>query len=269
MLIIAHRGASAYELESSPSAFRLAWEQDADMIELDLHRSKDGQLIVMHDAKLDRTSTGKGAIQQLSLSEIQQFRLANGESILTFEDVYEESIGQGGLYIELKGAHTEEPLVELLKDRGKSPDTEKIALDQIIVGSSDPARLRKIKALDAGIQTSLMFNKERGTYLCQAPRSDEIINLTLEVDADFVHVCWEGCSMPSQLLTPHFIELAVEKGLDVVIWHEERDEELKEIVKINDLSGICTNTPDKVRNYLQRNEAPARQNLELQETLQR
>lgn len=269
MLIIAHRGASAYELENSPSAFRLAWEQGADMIELDLHRAKDDQLIVMHDAELHRTSTGKGAIQQLSLSEIQQFRLTNGEPIPTFEDVYEGSIGQGNLYIELKGEHTEEPLVAFLKDRKKFPATEKIALDQIIVGSSDPARLKKIKAFDARIQTSLMFNREKGTYLCLTPRSDEIISLTLEVGADFVHVCWEKCLNPAQLLTPHFIELAVEKGLDVVIWHEERDEELKEIMEINDLFGICTDTPDKVRNYLHREEAPARQHSELQETLQR
>lgn len=263
MLIIAHRGASAYALENSLSAFHLAWEQGADMIELDVHCSKDAQLVVMHDAKLDRTSTGRGSIRRLLLSEIERFRLTNGEPIPTFEDLYNLSIGQGGLYVELKGEHTEGPLVEFLKHKEESPSTEKIALEQIIVGSFDPIRLKKIKAFDARIRTSLMISKEKGTHLCLTPHADTIVHLALEAGADFIHVCWEDCLNPTQLLTPHFIELTVEHGLGVVVWHEERDEELEVIMKINGLFGICTNTPDKVRDHLNRHH-PSRQAMNVE-----
>ena len=65
--IFAHRGASAYAPENTLEAFRLAMEQGADGIELDVQLTKDGELVVIHDETIDRVSNGKGAVRDYTL----------------------------------------------------------------------------------------------------------------------------------------------------------------------------------------------------------
>lgn len=70
--IFAHRGASLHAPENTLAAFKLAVEQGADAIELDAKLSADGQVVVMHDDSVDRTTNGTGRIKSLTLSELQQ-----------------------------------------------------------------------------------------------------------------------------------------------------------------------------------------------------
>lgn len=71
--IFAHRGASHYAPENTMEAFALAIEQGADGIELDVQLTKDGQVVVIHDEKIDRVSNGKGAVRDYTLKELRQF----------------------------------------------------------------------------------------------------------------------------------------------------------------------------------------------------
>ncbi len=71
-LIIAHRGSSAYAPENTLAAFRLAAEQHADAIELDVDLTRDGHVIVMHDVTIDRTTNGQGRVTDLTLEEIRR-----------------------------------------------------------------------------------------------------------------------------------------------------------------------------------------------------
>jgi len=249
MQIVAHRGASAYALENSRSAFLLAWEQGADMIELDVHRTRDNELVIMHDDDLRTTTNGRGKIKSLSLAEVQRFQLNNGEPVPTFEQVYALSLNRGGMYIELKADGTERPLVERLSVA--ETQAEKIPNNKLIVGSFREKRIEKIKKIDKKIQTSLMVGPEKGTLQCTVPQTKAIISQAQAVGADFVHVCWEGCKRPSQLLTNDLLEAAEVAGLGVVVWHEERDEELLPIAQVPSLFGLCTNTPDRARHYLE------------------
>ena len=70
MEIWAHRGASAEAPENTMSAFRLAAEQGADAIEFDVHRTADGELVVIHDETIDRTSNGRGVVADLTLEQL-------------------------------------------------------------------------------------------------------------------------------------------------------------------------------------------------------
>ena len=70
-LIIAHRGASAYEPENTIPSFELAEELDSDYIELDIHLTKDGELIVIHDDDVKRTTEAKGKIKDHTLAELK------------------------------------------------------------------------------------------------------------------------------------------------------------------------------------------------------
>lgn len=69
----AHRGASAYAPENTLEAFRLAAEQKADGVELDVQLSKDGELVVIHDETIDRVSNGSGYVRDYTLEELKRF----------------------------------------------------------------------------------------------------------------------------------------------------------------------------------------------------
>ena len=67
---IAHRGASGYAPENTMAAFEKAFEMRADMLELDVQLSKDGQVVVIHDSSVERTTNGQGKVGDLTLEEV-------------------------------------------------------------------------------------------------------------------------------------------------------------------------------------------------------
>ena len=76
--VFAHRGASEYAPENTLEAFRLAMEQGAEGIELDVHLSADGELVVIHDEKLERTTNGTAWDKDCTLAQQQALSAANG-----------------------------------------------------------------------------------------------------------------------------------------------------------------------------------------------
>ncbi|MBQ3552957.1 MAG: glycerophosphodiester phosphodiesterase [Clostridia bacterium] len=78
--IWAHRGASAYAPENTIEAFKLAAEMGADGVELDVHMSKDGKLVVIHDEKIDRTSNGTGYVKDMTVKELKSYDFSAGKT---------------------------------------------------------------------------------------------------------------------------------------------------------------------------------------------
>jgi glycerophosphoryl diester phosphodiesterase len=101
-LIIAHRGDSSRALENSTEAVRLALSLPADMIEIDIRKSRDNVLYVMHDKDTGRTADRDINIEQSTSGEIALVRLKNGEPIPTLDDVLRLVGGRVGLNIEIK-----------------------------------------------------------------------------------------------------------------------------------------------------------------------
>ena len=93
-LVIAHRGASAYQPENTLAAFALAIRQGAQMIELDLHRSLDNHVVVIHDETLDHTTNLKGRVDQLTLAEIKQADAGSGERVPTLDETLDLTSGK-------------------------------------------------------------------------------------------------------------------------------------------------------------------------------
>ena len=100
--VLAHRGASAYAPENTLPAFRLAIEQRADWLELDVQQTKDGQLVVFHDLRMERTTNGTGALRDLTLDQVRQLDAGRwygprfaGERVPTFEEVVALAQEQG------------------------------------------------------------------------------------------------------------------------------------------------------------------------------
>ena len=95
--VIAHRGASGYEYENSRAAFRRAVMLDADGVELDVHATRDGAIVVHHDAEIP----GFGPIALLSRHEARQVRIRNGETLPLLSEVL-DLVGNRAVYVELK-----------------------------------------------------------------------------------------------------------------------------------------------------------------------
>lgn len=101
-LIIGHRGASADAPENTLAAFALALEQGAQGVELDVRLSADGDVIVMHDATVERTTDGAGPVSKLTAEQLRSLDAGQGQPVPTLDDVF-EAFGPAMLYnIELK-----------------------------------------------------------------------------------------------------------------------------------------------------------------------
>ena len=108
-LLAAHRGGAALWPENSLRAFKNALALGADYLEFDVHLSRDGEVVVVHDATLDRTTTGRGAVKDKMLAELKRLRLKDrdgavtAEPIPTLEDVVDIAAARGGrLLLEIK-----------------------------------------------------------------------------------------------------------------------------------------------------------------------
>lgn len=108
LIVVAHRGGAALGIENSLSCIQKGIESGADMIEIDVHLTADGHVVVCHDRTIDRTTNGKGRIEELTLEQIRQYRLLNAdgtpsdETIPTLEEVFQTVNGRCDILLEIK-----------------------------------------------------------------------------------------------------------------------------------------------------------------------
>jgi len=100
-MVIAHRGASAHRPENTLSAYALALEHGADMIEIDLHLTRDGAIVIAHDAELERLG-GRGVIGDATLPEVRALDAGGGERVPTLEEVLDHFGARVPFNLELK-----------------------------------------------------------------------------------------------------------------------------------------------------------------------
>jgi glycerophosphoryl diester phosphodiesterase len=159
-LVIAHRGSSAYAPENTLAAFQLAAEQQADAIELDVDLTRDGHVVVMHDAAIDRTTDGSGYVGDLTLTEIRQADAGawkdaafKGERVPLLEEVL-EAVGQQLLInVEIKdrsllGNGLEAQVAALIAKHN--------LIDRVLISSFNPFSLRRVKRSDARLACGLL-----------------------------------------------------------------------------------------------------------------
>ncbi len=142
--IYAHRGASSAAPENTMAAFQLAMDQGADGIELDVMLSKDHQLVVIHDDKVDRTTNGTGRVRDLTLAELKALDAGDGEKIPTLDEVLTRFGGKFLINIELKNYST--PFDAVPVDVAAMVRDHNVA-DSILISSFNPfnfARFHRI-----------------------------------------------------------------------------------------------------------------------------
>lgn len=223
-LVIAHRGASAYKFENSISAFRKAIEMKADMIEIDLHKTKDNVLVVSHDNNLKRI-TGKNVnVSDLALKQLKKLKLRNREKIPTFQKVINLTKGKCGLYCELKVMGAEDLFVNAIKDN----NLEK----SVIATSFIHPIVRKIKRKCRKIRTSILFD-----YLPINP-----LHMLYSAKANYFHPSSGDFENIEEILGKAMKYLRfLRKG--IISWSENSPQRMRKLIRAN-INGICTDRPD-------------------------
>src|SRR5215217_7560868 len=102
LLTIGHRGAAGHAPENTLTAIRKAIALGIDFVEIDVRRTADGVLVVLHDATVNRTTNGRGRVDRLSLRALKKLEAGNGEAIPTLEEALSVADGRTGLVVELK-----------------------------------------------------------------------------------------------------------------------------------------------------------------------
>ena len=115
ILIIGHRGANSIAPENTLKSFQKAIDLGADYIEFDIHQSKDGEIVIMHDANTYAITGNKGLIKKMTLTELKKLDCGEGERIPTLLELIRIAKGKIGLQIEIKAKNLAENLVKILR----------------------------------------------------------------------------------------------------------------------------------------------------------
>ena len=116
ILIIGHKGASAIAPENTLKAFKKAIELKADMVEFDIHKTKDGEIVIIHDSDTLSTTGVQGLIKDMTLEEIKKLNAGEGEKIPTILELIKVAKEKVGLQIEIKSSGLLEKLIKILKE---------------------------------------------------------------------------------------------------------------------------------------------------------
>jgi glycerophosphoryl diester phosphodiesterase len=216
--VIAHRGASGYEYENSRAAFRRAVMLDADGVELDIHATRDGGIVVHHDPDIP----GLGPIAQLSLAEARQVRIRNGEQLPLLTEIL-ELVGDRDVWVEVK---TLPPAFdrELLKVLEKGPAPGRYAIH-----SFDHRIVYRLGQARPGLRRGILLS----SYLCDP------VSVMLAVGATALWQEW-------QLIDQDLVNRIHDAAGTVIAWTVNEVGDLERLARIG-VDGLCGNYPDRIR----------------------
>lgn len=239
-MIWAHRGASAAAPENSMEAFKLAYEMGADGIELDVHLTRDGRLVVAHDETIDRCSDGMGRIADKNLSELQEYDFSCGKPgfsntrIPVFEQVLEWIRDTHLLLnVEIKsGIVFYEGIEEKLVNTVKAMKME----SRVLYSSFNHYSLMQVRKADPGAGIGLLYS--------EVMIDPHLYALHLKADAIHPHFL--------TLMVPGVIEDCHHHGIEINAWTVDRPDYITWLCRAG-IHAVITNVPDvalKTRNAL-------------------
>jgi glycerophosphoryl diester phosphodiesterase len=228
-LVGAHRGASADAPENTLAAFDLAVEQGAELIELDVQRTRDGALVIQHDFSLGRTTTGSGQLAEHTLAELKALDAGawhganwTGQRIPILDEVLDRYGARVYLNLEIKVDDTpqsgfEQQVAEAIGQRD--------LYDRIVVSSFDFATVRRLRQVDRQVRSALLAEAD----------PDQALRLATEIGAVGLH-------LRADLITTALVARAVENGLGILAWTVDDESEMQRLIGL-DIEAIVSNRP--------------------------
>lgn len=240
-LVVAHRGASSLAPENTLAAIKVALDLGVDVVEIDVHKTYDGELVVLHDETVNRTTTGTGKVKDLTLADIKKLDAGvrfgssfKGERIPTLREVLEVMKDSGAvLLIELKGARTEVPTVELVREFEMS--------GQVIIQSFDFRQIQKTKKNAPEIPTVHLVNIPN--HSSEPQKAATWMANTAE------YAGATGIGIKHSSLTPELIAITSERNLALLVWTVDKTPDMQKFIRMG-VQAIITNRPQDLLTLL-------------------
>ena len=216
--IVGHRGAAGLEPENTILSFYRALDYDADELELDVRMSKDGEIVIVHDDTVDRTTNGHGRVSEICLADLRRMDAGKGEGMPTLYEFLWSTRSQAAFFnIEIKEQGCEDKVVNLVRQFADEKRTHIISFNASI--------LRKVRKM--GLKVGLGFDGRMAQRFEVACR--------LKATRIWPH---------KRLVTQWLVKQAHGAGMEIVAWTVNEPDEMRHLADLG-VDGICTDYPDR------------------------
>lgn len=231
---IGHRGFAAAYPENTLLSFSKAIDAGADYVELDVHSSSDGILMVCHDESTKRTGSAEYLISQTPFDQLRTLDMGKGEKMPTLQEVFDLCKGKIGVQIEIKGAGVADKVVDLIHKNQMR--------DEIAISSFTHSELQRVKELDDKIICAALLPTAKVAAKGLFSRKT-FIDAALAIKADGIHPFYK-------YVNSKLIKLAKENNLFVNPWTIDKPSTWGKLIDTG-VDGIITNDPASLKVYLE------------------
>jgi glycerophosphoryl diester phosphodiesterase len=220
VLRIGQRGAAGHAPEYTLAAIQKGIALGVDFVEIDVRRTADGALVVLHDETVNRTTNGKGRADRLSLQEIKKFNAGNGKNIPTLDEVLKVAAGEAGLMLELKVKGVAQQVVEAVRGAGFR--------DPVIYASFLHDELTHVRTVDPEASLMVLFGR-----LPQAP-------VARAIEHGPSHV-----GLRHDTATRRLVDAFHRTGLLVFVYTADSPGDIQHALSVG-VEGVISNFPERI-----------------------
>ena len=223
LLCIGHRGAMGHAPENTIKSVHKALELGAPCVEVDV-QYVDGELIVFHDNRLDRTTNGTGYVLEQKFGYLRTLDAGEGEKIPTLHEVFQAINRRAGVNIELKGRGTARPVAEFISGMQETDWNN----DLILVSSFNHRELELFRGLHPGVKIGALIG---GLPVDDAAFAESLGAYSVHVSLDFID--------------KQFVDDAHSRGLRVFVFTVDHPADIRRMRELG-VDGVFTNYPERV-----------------------
>jgi glycerophosphoryl diester phosphodiesterase len=233
-LLVAHRGASAHAPENTLGAFALAMQQRADAIELDVKRCASGEVVVLHDHTVDRTTNGAGTVESLTLAQLRALDAGAGERIPTLDEVLDLIRPDPGFLINIEITNYATPRDGLEHEVVEAVRRHKIG-PRVLYSSFNHLLIRRMAKHDPDVPRALLYWAEGPLYLRN-------VWLSPFIRHEFRHPHYG-------MVTPPFVQKMHAAGRRINVWTVNDETQIRRMAAMG-VDGIIGDSPLTMRRAL-------------------
>ena len=233
VLVIGHRGASAYLPDNTLESFQRATDENADMIELDVRKTADGALVLYHDWYVQMDFAVSKPVAFATYDELKEFSRKRHFKLATLDDVLNQFGHVIPLNIELKAGGYEKEVIEIIKAYD--------AIGDVVLSSFFPWVILKLNDIEPRIKTGWIVGQEQVLFLNRfgGPFVEALFGLT---KAESIH-------LHHKIISSGLIKRFHERGIAVFAWTVDDLEITRQLVDFG-IDGIITNRPGQLASFL-------------------
>ena len=227
VLIIGHRGANKIAPENTLKSFQKSIDLKADYLEFDVHQSKDGEIVVIHDSKTKRTTGYKGEVKAMTLAELKALDAGEGEKIPTLDELLQMAKGKIGIQLEIKAPGMAQKIVDMLRSLG--------LIESTLISSLNHNELIKIQKIEPKIKlAALLIGLKKKKVLLEC----------IDKGFEYIHPYY-------RFINEKFINTAHEHDIKVNAWTVNTQPSMKKVIAMG-IDGIITNDIELAKEVLNR-----------------